>query len=124
LHTDLLLFMASYGLSQRKAAKLLGVDEGTIRNDLRKSSAVNAESFRAKKAESIRQKNAKLAEARNADFVVIQAHLSLVFDRTQNNRALHVNAAAGAGRSSEISRPVPASKSSSASGSLSLRASR
>jgi hypothetical protein len=34
------------GLSQRKAAEALGVDEGTVRNDLRKLSAENAEQSR------------------------------------------------------------------------------
>jgi hypothetical protein len=37
------------GLSQRQAAKVLGVDEGTIRNDLRNNSAENAEKFRIEK---------------------------------------------------------------------------
>jgi hypothetical protein len=55
--------LVDYGLSQRKAAKILGVDEGTIRNDLRNVSADDAETFRAEKAEFVRQKNATLAEA-------------------------------------------------------------
>jgi hypothetical protein len=49
--------------------------------------------------------------AENADFVVIQTHLSpLVFDRTQNNQALHVDTAAGGGRSSAISRRISANR--------------
>jgi N6-adenosine-specific RNA methylase IME4 len=36
------------GLSQRQAAKVLGVDEGTVRNDLRKNSAEGAENPRTK----------------------------------------------------------------------------
>jgi DNA-directed RNA polymerase specialized sigma24 family protein len=34
------------GVSRRQTAKLLGVDEGTIRNDLRKDSAKSAEKVR------------------------------------------------------------------------------
>jgi orotate phosphoribosyltransferase len=34
----------------------------------------------------------------------------LVFDRTQNNQALHVDAAGGAGRSSEIVRRISANR--------------
>jgi hypothetical protein len=35
------------GLSRRQAAKVLGVNEGTVRNDLRNNSADNAEKIRA-----------------------------------------------------------------------------
>jgi transposase len=35
------------GVSQRKAAKLLGVSEGTVRNDMRDNSAENAEKLRS-----------------------------------------------------------------------------
>jgi hypothetical protein len=49
--------------------------------------------------------------AENVDFVVIQTHLSpLVFDRTQNKQALHVDTAAGGGRSSAISRRMSANR--------------
>ncbi len=34
------------GMSQRQVAKLLGVDEGTVRNDLRKDYAKNAQELR------------------------------------------------------------------------------
>jgi hypothetical protein len=48
--------------------------------------------------------------AGNAGFVVIQTHLSLGFDRTQNKQALHVDATAGGGRSSETSRRISANR--------------
>jgi len=49
--------------------------------------------------------------AENVDFVVIQTHLSpLVFDRTQNKQALHVDTAAGGGRSSATSRRMSANR--------------
>jgi hypothetical protein len=45
------------------------------------------------------------------DFVVISRRTSpLVFDRTQNNQALHVDTAAGGGRSSAIIRKMSAKR--------------
>ena len=49
------------GMSRRKAAKVLGVDEGTIRGDLRKNSAKGAEKSRTTKAERRAVREAELA---------------------------------------------------------------
>ena len=46
LRREAAITMVESGISQRQAAKLLGVDEGTIRNDVRKDSAKNAEKVR------------------------------------------------------------------------------
>jgi transposase len=49
------------GMSQRQAAKALGVDEGTVRGDLRKNSADGAEKSRTTKAERRAQRELELA---------------------------------------------------------------
>jgi len=53
------------GMSQRQAAKVLGVDEGTVRNDLRKNSAENAEKPRTK-AERRAERELELASKQTA----------------------------------------------------------
>jgi transposase len=53
------------GMSQRGAAKALGVDEGTVRNDLRKNSAQDAEKPRTK-AERRAERELELASKQTA----------------------------------------------------------
>lgn len=54
------------GMSQRQAAKALGVDEGTVRGDLRKNSAESAEKSRTTKAERRAEREAELASKQTA----------------------------------------------------------
>jgi len=54
------------GMSQRQAAKALGVDEGTVRNDLRKNSAQDAEKSRTTKADRRAQRELDLADKQTA----------------------------------------------------------
>jgi N6-adenosine-specific RNA methylase IME4/DNA-binding CsgD family transcriptional regulator len=49
------------GMSQRQAAKALGVAEGTVRNDLRNNSAESAQKLRATKAERRAERERELA---------------------------------------------------------------
>jgi N6-adenosine-specific RNA methylase IME4 len=60
---ELVAKLVEGGLSQRQAAKALGVDEGTVRGDLRKNSAPNAEKSRTSqtKAEKRAQRELDLA---------------------------------------------------------------
>lgn len=54
------------GLSQRQAAKELGVAEGTVRNDLRNNSAEGAQKLRTTKAERRAQRELELASVQTA----------------------------------------------------------
>jgi hypothetical protein len=51
-------------MSQRDAAKALGVNEKTVRNDLRNNSAGNAEKVRATKSERRAEREAALGDTR------------------------------------------------------------
>ena len=54
------------GMSQRQAAKTLGVAEGTVRNDLRNNSAESAQKLRTTKAERRAQRELDLASSQVA----------------------------------------------------------